>query len=248
MIASVLGSKRFRVRGPAPGPSTARAPSTAALIHASRAYAVEVQEPGRDASQPSTETLQVGTSRPRLTEKAPGTWRQPAAAVLVFFVGVAAGGGALLWWQARPTPPAFRVDEHAVELVLFEAVPPRAGSGTSESPISPLQVDGALLLSGLVTSTVLRIGTPGQSLEVRAPALPVTVSPTRRLQSVSLEIIVRDCRAASRWTPGVARPFTLAWRDEDGRVHLDRAGDLDRSLAISLARYVDSSCDKPRNG
>jgi hypothetical protein len=134
-----------------------------------------------------------------------------------------------------------------VELVLFEAVPPRARSSGSED-VDPLQVDGALLLSGVVTSTVLRIGTPGQSLDVRSRALPVTVSSTGRFQPVDLEIVVRDCRAASRWTPGVERPFTLAWRDEDGRMHLDRAGDFDRSLAVSLVRYIASSCDNKRKG
>jgi hypothetical protein len=168
--------------------------------------------------------------------------------VLVFLVGVAAGAGGLWWWRAQPTAPAFRGDEHAVELVLFEAVPPRAGSSSSEARVGPLQVEGALLLSGVVTSTVLRIGTPGQSLDVRARALPVTVSSTGRFQSVDLEIIVQDCRAANRWTARVERPFTLAWRDEDGRMHLDRAGDFDRSLAVSLVRYIASSCDNQRKG
>lgn len=215
---------------------------------ACRAYAVDVQGPGHDEAQQATETLQVGASRPQLSEKEPAKWRRFTGAVLVFLVGVAAGGAALVWWQARPPPPAFHGDEHAVELVLFEAVPPRARPGRSESHVNPLQVDGGLLLSGFVTSTVLRIGSPGQSLDVRAPALPVTVSPTGRFQSVDLKIIVRDCRAASRWKPGVDRPFTIAWRDEDGRLHLDRAGDFDRPLAISLVRYIDSSCDNPGSG
>jgi hypothetical protein len=83
---------------------------------------------------------------------------------------------------------------------------------------------------------------------VRVPALPVTVSPTARYQSVELRLVVRDCRAASRWALDVDRPFTIAWRDEDGRVHLDRAGDFDRSLAIPLLRYIDSSCDNRGDG
>ena len=110
----------------------------------------------------------------------------------------------------------------------------------------PFEVDGALLLSGVVTSTVQRIGTPGQTLGVRARALPLTVSSTARFQPVSLEIVVRDCRAASRWTADVERPFTIAWQDEDGRAHLDRAGDFDRSLATSLVRYITRSCADPR--
>ncbi len=206
-----------------------------------------VQDPAQDAAHPATETLQVGAAGRGFSEDGPAGWRRPAAAVLVFLVGVAAGAGGLWWWQAQPTAPSFRGDEHAVELVLFEAVPPRARSSGSED-VDPLQVDGALLLSGVVTSTVLRIGTPGQSLDVRSRALPVTVSSTGRFQPVDLEIVVRDCRAASRWTPGVERPFTLAWRDEDGRMHLDRAGDFDRSLAVSLVRYIASSCDSQRKG
>jgi hypothetical protein len=209
---------------------------------------LNVQDPAQDAAHPATETLQVGAGGRGLSEGGPAGWRRPAAAVLVFIVGVAAGAGGLWWWRAQPTAPAFRGDEHAVELVLFEAVPPRARSSGSEARVDPLQVEGALLLSGVVTSTVLRIGTPGQSLNVRSRALPVTVSSTGRFQPVDLEIIVRDCRAASRWTPGVERPFTLAWRDEDGRMHLDRAGDFDRSLAVSLVRYIASSCANPPKG
>jgi hypothetical protein len=96
-----------------------------------------------------------------------------------------------------------------------------------------------------VTSTVLEIATPGDGLGVRAPALPLTVSPTRRLQSLDLTIVVRDCEAAARWTPD-DRPFTITWRDEYDRVHMDRAGDFDRSMARSLSRYVDTVCGNPR--
>jgi hypothetical protein len=206
---------------------------------------LDVRDPDDGAAPLPTETLQVGGSRPRWSEKLPATWRQPAVAVFAFFLGAAAGGGALLWWQARPAPPPFAADEHAVELVLYEAAPPPTRPSGSELEVRPLEVAGALLLSGLVTSTVVRIGTPGQSLVVRAPDLPVTVSPTSRLQSVDLEILVRDCRAASRWTPA-DRPFTIAWRDESGRSHIDRAGDFDRSLATSLGRYVDAVCEAPR--
>lgn len=152
----------------------------------------------------------------------------------------------MLGWQAppaspRPAPPPFHVDEHAVELMLFEVVPPRTHPSGWESDNSPLQVDSGLLLSGAATSTVLGVDTPGRSLDVRAPALPVTVSPTSRFQWVNLKIIVRDCKAATRWTP-VDRPFTITWRDEDGKMHLDRAGDFDRSMASSLNRYIDAMC------
>lgn len=159
-------------------------------------------------------------------------------------LGVAAGGSVVLWWQARPASPSLRADEHAVELLLFEAVSPRTHPSGWESEDSPLQVHSAFLLSGAVTSTVLTISNPDHSLDVRAPALPVTVSPTARFQSVNLEIIVRDCEAASRWTP-VDRPFTITWRDESGREHLDRAGDFDGSMTRSMIRYIDGVCGNP---
>lgn len=150
----------------------------------------------------------------------------------------------MLWWQARPAPPPVHADEHAVELMLFEAVPPRRHPSGWVSEISPLQVDSAFLLSGALTSTVLEIDNPDHGLDVRAPALPVTVSPTARFQSVDLKIVVRDCKAATRWTP-VDRPFTITWRDERGGEHLDRAGDFDRSMASSLVRYIDAVCGNP---
>jgi len=211
---------------------------------AHRAYALRVQDADDGVGQQPTETLQVGRSRPPLLEN---KWRQPAVAFLAFVVGVAAGGGAVLWWQAQPEPPPpSRADEHAVELILFEAEPARTHPNRPESDVSPLQVDSALLLSGLVTSTVVGIGTPGHGLDVRTPALPATVSPTDRFQSVNLTILVRDCQAATRWTPG-DRPFTIRWRDEYGRAHLDRAGDFGSSMANSLIRYIDGACDNPPN-
>jgi hypothetical protein len=164
--------------------------------------------------------------------------------LLVFLVGVAAGGGGALWWGNEPVPPrAFRADEHAVELVLF-----KSGSGNMAQrglggEAVPLRIDGALLLSGLVTSTVSTISTPGDSLFVRVEALPVTVSPSDRFQSVSLEIMVRDCKAASRWRP-VNRPFSITWRDAYGRTHRDRAGDFDRPMTDLLTSYIAAACGR----
>ena len=163
---------------------------------------------------------------------------------LALVLGLAAGAGAVLWWQARPEPPPFRADEHAVELVLFDALRPHTLSNSQRTEFSPLHLEGALLLSGGVTSTVLEIGAPHPSLKVRVPALPVTVSSTARLRSLQLRMTVRDCKTASPWTPG-DRPFTIKWRDEYGQVHMDRAGDFGRSTAISLARYVDAVCEDP---
>jgi hypothetical protein len=162
-------------------------------------------------------------------------------------VGVAAGAGTVLWWQAEPTPPTsprFRADEHAVELVLFEAVPHRTkplGSGSETS----LHIDGALLLSGEVTSTVVSIEHLGQSLDVRAPRLPLTVSRSDRFRSISLRVSVRDCERAIRWEQPGDRPFIIKWRDEFGRTHTDRAGDFGRSTGSSLIRYIDAVCDSP---
>lgn len=195
--------------------------------------------------------MQVGPSRPtffarvstKLSEKIPTRWRAPSAAILAFVLGVAVGGGAgLWWWQSRPASPPARVDEHKVEPVLFEALPPQSPVGRG-SEIIALHVEGAVLLSGVVTSTVLTVGAL-HGLDVRAPALPAKVSPTSRFHAVTLEIVVRDCAAATRWAPD-DRPFTISWQDEYGKVHLDRAGDFDSSMSDLLTQYVDAACGKP---
>jgi len=164
----------------------------------------------------------------------------PVALVL----GVAAGASTVLWWQAEPAPTPFRADQHDVELVLFEAVPPATLPGGKGSEAGPLQIDGALLLSGTVASTVSRIEATNPSLDVSARTLPVTVSPTDRFRSVELWISVRDCERATGWEPA-DRPFTITWRDEFDRMHTDRAGDFGRSTATSLLRYIDAVCDTP---
>jgi hypothetical protein len=204
---------------------------------------LHVGDPHDEMAQQPPETLQVGPARPSWFEKVPTKWRQRAVPLLVFVLGVAAGGGAVLWSTDRTSPSPFRPDEHAVELMLFKAEPPRAEARGRGLEFSPLHVAGAVLLSGAITSTVLRIHPPDPSLEVRAPALPVTISPTARLQLVNLRIIVRDCKAATRWAPD-DRAFTITWRDEFGREHVDRAGDFEKSMAISLVRYVDAVCDE----
>jgi hypothetical protein len=207
-----------------------------------------VRDPSDPAGQRSTETLQVGRSRP-LFRRVPTRGQQPAVVLLALLLGVAIGGGAALWQQGRPSPrPAFsvRVDEHAVELILLGAVGPRTHRSGPGSEINSLQVESAVLLSGLVTSTVLKIDSAGPALDVRAPALPVTVRPTARFWLLDLQVIVRDCKAATRWTPE-DRPFTIAWRDEHGRKHLDRAGDFDRAMATALIRYINAVCNTPRD-
>ena len=179
-----------------------------------------------------------------MLEKLPARSRQPAVALLALLLGAAIGAGSVLWWPQGPGPTPILADEHAVELVLFDATPTRMPPGRWNSGFAPLRVDGAILLTGALASTVSRIGALDDSLEIRAPALPVTVSPTARYESVTLQIFVRDCEAASAWTPG-DRPFAITWRDEHGREHLDRAGDFDRSLGDSLTRHIDAVCATP---
>ena len=176
-------------------------------------------------------------------------------AIVAFVLGVVAGAGGVLGWQARPEPPPagpsraepppFRVDEHAVELLLVEAAPPRSRPGGREPADSLLHVDGVVLLLGRATATVLSIGSLGGGLDLRAPALPVTVSPTTRFRSIDLDIVVRDCAAAARWAP-VDRPFAITWRDRDGMEHTDRVGDFDRSMARMLTRHIGAVCGTSR--
>lgn len=179
------------------------------------------------------ETLTLGAAG-----GSPDRTRLVAVAVLCLALGAVAGGFGALWWEARPEPAAPPADEHAVELLLFAAEP--RGRGADRV----LRVDGALLMSGRSTSTVQSVDPPHDSFVVRAPALPVTVSPAARYQPLDLLVTVRDCSGASRWTP-VERPFTITWRDEHGKVHLDRAGDFDRSVAAAMTGYVDAVCDAP---
>jgi hypothetical protein len=199
------------------------------------------------AAEGPTETVQVGPSRPRLFPPVPARWRRRAAAPAAFVLGVALGAGTVLSWQDQPTgptPPRFRADEHAVELILFEAVPPKTmprGSGSETS----LHIDAALLLSGQVTSTVLSIELLGQSFDVRAPRLPLTVSPSARFRSISLRVSVRDCERAIRWEQPGTRPFIITWQDAFDRTHTDRAGDFGTSTGNALIRYIHAVCDGP---
>ncbi|WP_133241229.1 hypothetical protein [Nocardioides gansuensis] len=155
-------------------------------------------------------------------------------------LGAAAGAGAVLWSQDQPERAPFRGDEHAVELMLLDVAPGRTPEGSASA--STLEIEAGLLLSGVVTSTVVGIDPPRGGLEVRAPALPVTVSPRARYQSIELELVIDDCEAATGWTPG-DRSFTITWRDEHGRVHLDRAGDFDPATGRALARHVHALCE-----
>lgn len=177
----------------------------------------------------------------------PAQWRHSVVVLLAFVLGAAVGGGVVLGWPAipgmsGPAPPPLQVDEHAVRLVLLSAVPAPTHPRGRGCEHSPLHVDGALFLAGTVASTVVGVDSLDRSVDVRVAGLPVTVSPAARIQSVTLEIIVRDCTAAGRWRP-LDRPFTISWRDEAGKRHLDRAGDFDRSMSRSLVRYVDAVCD-----
>lgn len=202
------------------------------------------------SGQGQSETLQGGPSRPPLLHRFPARWRPPAVAVVAFVLGVAVAGAVVLGWQA-PTPPSESADrqpgsfdEHGVDLILLQAPRPRPPSSGSRTEVDTLQVASAFFLSGDLTSTVLRIEAPERSLDIRAPDLPVTVSPTSRYELVNLEIVVRDCRAATRWRPE-DRPFLITWRGENGQEHLDRAGELDRSMATAWTILIDAVCHTP---
>lgn len=176
-----------------------------------------------------SESVRVDPGRPS---------RSLVLALAALVVGVVAGALAVLGWQQdeRSTPAparAARGDEHDVELLLYEVVP--AGRGRA------LRVHGGLLQSGGATSTVVSMGSLDGGLEILAPRLPVTVSPTARYRTVTLTFLVGDCRTATGWTPG-ERPFTLTWRDEYGDTHLDRGGDFDPSVGTAIVRYVDAAC------
>ena len=214
------------------------------VLAAYRAYRFDVHDPDDGGVQQPTETLQSGPVRPAVWERIPARWRHHAASSIAFLVGVTAGVGAVVWRQPGPEPAPFRNDEHAVELVLFQEVPARSHPSGREPPVGPLHVDSALLLSGLVTSTIVAITASSSGLDVRVPALPVTVSPTGRLHEVALKVAVRDCEAAMRWVPG-DRPFVITWRDEYGRVHMDRAGDFGLSIADSFTQYINDVCGEP---
>ena len=181
-----------------------------------------------------TETVQAGPARPPLLPPLPDRWRGRLTTVAACAFGLVLGGAAVLWWRDEPTPaPRVRADEHDVELVLFEV---RSPTGTAR----PLRVDGAVLLSGTVASTVTGIETSG-GIDVLAPELPVTVAPKDRFRTVGLRVSVTDCERARRWEPS-DRPFTITWQDEFDREHTDRAGDLSEETGDALRRYVDAVC------
>lgn len=180
------------------------------------------------------ETLEAGPSRPPLLPPVPAAWRRRAVAPVFFVLGVAAGAGTALGWpsdgeeQATPrTPP----DTHDVELVLVEAAP---------RP-EELVVAGGILLSGTSTAVVVRVEAPTPGIEVRVAALPVTVTPTDRYAPVRLRIRVRDCASAARWEPS-DRPFTITWKDEQGRGHIDRAGDFGEATRSALRGFLVGAC------
>lgn len=198
-----------------------------------------------DRAQGPTETLQVRPSRSTLVDEVPATWRQRAAPVVALVVGLVIGGGAALWWHDDPEPTTLPPHEHTVELLILGAEP---NSSSQDSEVATLQLDGAVFLSGALTSTVVRIENAADSgVVVRAPALPVTVSSERRFRSIDISLVVRDCGAAARWTPA-DRPFIISWRDEYEREHSDQAGDFDREMNAYLSRYLDAACDNTLGG
>ncbi|WP_028660816.1 hypothetical protein [Nocardioides insulae] len=185
----------------------------------------------------------------RLLKWVPGRWRTPLAGVLGLIVGGVGTLAVLAALDRRPdsaTPAPLRVDEHSVELILTRTANPRPGQGEEVVPVG-LHLDGVVLLSGSVRSTVLWIDAPGGGLEVVTAGLPLTVDTSSRLSPVSLSVAVRDCAAALRWEPA-DRPFTIAWRDEYDGEHVDRAGDFDQSVGEALERFITASCPAAEDG
>lgn len=197
-----------------------------------------------------SETLRGGPARAPLLEGVQARWRLPVVAVLAFALG-AGGAGALIVGLPAPSPPTQNpsgesgsFDEHDVELILFQASRARPRGGRSASRGRAVHLESAVFLSGGLTSTLLTIEALEPSLDIRASALPVTISPSNRYQLIVLEIIVRDCAAATQWTPS-DRPFFITWRDELEKEHLDRAGEFNRTTATSLTRQVETTCRTP---
>lgn len=197
-----------------------------------------------------SETLRGGPARPPLFERIPVRRRLPLVAVLAFALG-AGGAGALVVGRQATSPPVQNsssepgsFDEHDVELILFQASRARPRGGSSQSRGRVVHLESAVFLSGGLTSTILTVEALEPSLDIRASALPVTISPSNRYQLIALEIIIRDCEAANEWTPA-DRPFFITWRDELGKEHLDRAGEFNPTTATSLTREVNNACRTP---
>ena len=107
---------------------------------------------------------------------------------------------------------------------------------------APLRIDAVLLHGrGSGSATVSRIHRPGNSLSIRAPALPVRLSVNHSFERIRLHISAQDCPMASQWTPS-AQPFTLTWRDDHGDVHTGIGGDHDAAMELALIRYLDAVC------
>lgn len=134
-----------------------------------------------------------------------------------------------------------RAARYDVRLILTDLVASTADGRGDDS----LRVDAVLLHSlGPGTATVTRIHRAGGSLVVRVAALPVALSGNHPIERVRLRITPLDCGLAAGWTPS-AQPFTVTWRDEDGRVRTDPGGDHDASMSLALVRWVDRACGDP---
>lgn len=205
-----------------------------------------VDPPGQVRLSPP-DTLQGGPARPPLLDGLLRSRRQGAVTAAWLLVGVLIGGGATWWWGERP-PEEPRSSSAAVGTsvgLVLSGVAPRTRPNGRVAPVGagPLWIDGVLLRSpGSGAVTVTRIHRPGESITIRVPELPVTLSDGQTFEQVRLSITPRDCVLATQWTPS-AQPFTLTWQDADGDVHEDLAGEHDGALQLSLIRHMNAACD-----
>lgn len=199
---------------------------------------------------PRGELLEGGSARPPWAEGLSSRRASALRVVLLVLVSGAIGGGTVWWWNDRAPDPVERVPARAaagvpdVRLVLSgTAVPsaPRRGTAAAD----PLRINAVLLHDrGPGSATVTRVHRPGNSLSIRASALPVTLSAHHSFQRIRLELSPQDCTLATEWTPS-SLPFVVTWTDDRGEVHADPGGDHDASMELTLHRYVDAVCGNP---
>jgi len=197
---------------------------------------------------PQLETLQGGPTRTPLLDRLTPAWRHRGVILTAFAFGVISGGGAIGWWNDDPPPKEVRAPSpsaaagNEVRLVLSGIVAPAQPNDRNDIGAAPLRIDGVLLHGrGTGSATVTRIHRPGESLAIRVPALPIRLSANHSYERIRLQILPRDCRLATQWTPS-SQPFTLTWEDDHGDVHVNIGGDHDASMELTLIGYLEAAC------
>lgn len=193
------------------------------------------------------EMLQVGSDRASWLDRLPPVWRQRARLLAACAVGVACGAGVASWWtDQRFDPPSAVAEDQGsgatrqapdVRLVLTGV---RSGADAGDGPLT---IDGVLLHGrGSGTATVTDISRPGRAIDIRTPALPVTLSVNRSFERIRLRLSPRDCALATEWTPS-SQPFAVTWEDQAGVTRSELGGDHDAALEIAMTGYLDVACD-----